>query len=603
VHKFRTHQCNKVRTGIIGKIVKVSGWVHRKRNHGSVCFVDLRDHSGTIQLVTSNQDSKINFLSLSDFKKFTQISYESVITVTGQVSKRSLETINKSLDTGEVEIIIKNFVIESNSKPLPITINSNQCFPEDIRLKYRFLDLRCQQVRKNILLRSEIIQFLRNEMHMQGFIEFQTPILTAKSPEGARDFIVPSRLNHGKFYSLPQAPQQFKQLIMVSGFDKYFQIAPCFRDEDARSDRAPGEFYQLDVEMSFVEQEDIFNVIEPVLYNTFKKFSRWDITNIPFPRITYADAMLRYGTDKPDLRNPIIIHDVTNVFYKSSFSIFSKAIEKKHLVRAIPIHNRPNLSRSFYEKMIKYTQNELQAKGLAYIILDKTGKCKGGISKFLSNEELTSLCTICSLQQGDSVFFICAISDEIAKISGCVRDKLGLELNLLRKDIYKFCWITDYPLYEWNKEDKKIVFFHNPFSKPQINIEALKEADTNEKKLAIKAFQYDIVCNGIELSSGAIRNHHLPLLYKSFEYVGYSKEQVDNSFQAMVRALQYGAPPHGGIAPGIDRIVMMLANTPNIREVIAFPLNQQAQDRLMGAPSNISDAKLRELRIKVIPPK
>jgi aspartyl-tRNA synthetase len=603
VHKFRTHKCNELRSKNIGETVKVSGWVHRKRDHGGVCFVDLRDHSGIIQLVTSAQDERINFLSSENFNKFTHISYESVLTVTGKVAQRSDETVNKDLDTGEVEVIVEDFIVESMADPLPMNVNSEQNFPEDIRLKYRFLDLRRQHMHENIMLRSKVIKYLRDKMYSQGFTEFQTPILTAESPEGARDFIVPSRLHHGQFYALPQAPQQFKQLLMISGFDKYFQIAPCFRDEDARADRAPGEFYQLDIEMSFVEQEDVFQAVEPVLRDTFKEFSNWHVADKAFPRITYAEAMLKYGSDKPDLRNPIIISDATEVFRESGFSIFSNAIKQGHSIRAVPVHNKPNLSRSFYDKMIAFAQTELQAKGLAYIIIDEHGKGKGPIAKFLNDEQFSLLCKTCALKSGDSVFFTCDIADKAAKMAGRVRDKLGQELDLLAQNVYQFCWITDYPLYEWNEDDKAIHFFHNPFSRPQGGIEALNAADTKEKKLAIKAFQYDIVCNGIELSSGAIRNHHLPTLYKTFAYAGYSEEQVNENFRAMVKALQYGAPPHGGIAPGIDRIVMMLADTPNIREVIAFPLNQHAQDLLMGAPSPIPAKILRDLHLKIIPKK
>ena len=602
MHKFRTHYCGELSIQDIGSIVKVSGWIHRKRDHGGVYFVDLRDHFGIVQLVTSDQDDRINALNTEDFNKFTSLSYESVITVIGKVIRRSDETINKDIPTGEVEIVVQQFIIESEAETLPINVNSDQPFPEDLRLKYRFLDLRKDKMHINIMLRSRVIRYIREEMYKQGFNEFQTPILTASSPEGARDFLVPSRLHPGNFYALPQAPQQFKQLFMIAGFDKYFQIAPCFRDEDARADRAPGEFYQLDVEMSFVTQEDIFTAIEPVLANTFKKFSTWKVTEAPFPRITYHDAMLKYGSDKPDLRNPIIIREATEIFKGSDFSIFNKAIEDGSIVRAIPIHDRKELSRGFYEKMISFAQSELHAKGLAYIIIDENGEGKGPIAKFLSLERLKTLKQICLLNPGDSVFFTCDIEEVAVKNAEKVREKLGHELNLIVEGEFRFCWIVDYPLYEWDDEQKKLDFFHNPFSMPQGGMEALSNAKTLEEKLSIKAFQYDIVCNGVELSSGAIRNHKLPIMYKVFEDAGYSKNQVDENFPAMVKALKYGASPHGGVAPGIDRIIMLLANEPNIREVVAFPLNQNAQDLLMGAPAKIDKKSLRELNIDVIPP-
>ena len=600
MHKFRTHHCGALSIEDIGDVVKVSGWIHRKRDHGGVYFVDLRDHFGIVQLVTSDQDDRVNALTKENFDKFTSLSYESVITVIGKVVKRSDETINKEIPTGKIEIVVEEFIIESEAETLPINVNLDQPFPEDLRLKYRFLDLRKEKIHNNILLRSKVIKFIREEMHKQGFNEFQTPILTASSPEGARDFLVPSRLHPGNFYALPQAPQQFKQLFMIAGFDKYFQIAPCFRDEDARADRAPGEFYQLDMEMSFVTQEDVFTAIEPVLANTFKKFSSWKVET-PFPRITYKDAMLKYGSDKPDLRNPIIIREATEIFKGSDFSIFNKAIENGSVVRAIPLHNCKGLSRGFYDKMISFAQSELQAKGLAYIIIDEDGQGKGPIAKFLTPERLNMLKQICSLNHGDCVFFTCDIEKIATKNASKVRDKLGHELNLITKEEFRFCWIVDYPLYEWNEEEKKLDFFHNPFSMPQGGIEALLNAKTLDEKLSLKAFQYDIVCNGIELSSGAIRNHKLPVMYKVFENIGYDKNQVDENFPAMVKALKYGAPPHGGIAPGIDRIVMLLANEPNIREVIAFPLNQNAQDLLMGAPTKVDKKALRELSINIMP--
>lgn len=600
MHKFRTHHCGALSAQDIGNTVKVSGWIHRKRDHGGVYFIDLRDHFGIVQLVTSDQDDRINALNTKDFDTFTSLSYESVITVAGKVVKRSDETINKEMPTGEVEIVVQQFTIESEAETLPINVNSDQPFPEDLRLKYRFLDLRKDKMHANIMLRSKVIKYIREEMHKQGFNEFQTPVLTASSPEGARDFLVPSRLHPGEFYALPQAPQQFKQLFMIAGFDKYFQIAPCFRDEDARADRAPGEFYQLDVEMSFVTQGDIFAAIEPVLANTFKKFSNWKVTKPPFPKITYHDATLKYGSDKPDLRNPIIIREATKVFKGSDFNIFNKAIEGGSIVRAIPVHNCKGLSRGFYDKMIVFAQSDLQAKGLAYIIIDENREGKGPIAKFLTPEKMGMLKEICSLNPGDCVFFTCDIEEIATQNAGKVRDKLGHELNLIAKEGFRFCWIIDYPLYEWDKEQKKLDFFHNPFSMPQGEMKSLN-AKTLGEKLSIKAFQYDIICNGVELSSGAIRNHKLPIMYKAFENVGYNRDQVDKNFPAMVKALKYGTPPHGGIAPGIDRIIMLLADEPNIREVVAFPPNQNAQDLLMGAPAKIDKASLRELNISIIP--
>jgi aspartyl-tRNA synthetase len=601
VHKFRTHKCGQLSAQDIGNVVKVSGWIHRKRDHGGVYFIDLRDHFGIVQLVTSDQDDKLYTLPKDEFNTLTSLSYESVITVVGKVVKRSDETINKDIPTGEVEIVVERFWIESEAETLPLNVNSDQPFPEDLRLKYRFLDLRKEKMHNNIMLRNKVIKFLRDEMHKQGFNEFQTPILTASSPEGARDFLVPSRLHPGKFYALPQAPQQFKQLFMIAGFDKYFQIAPCFRDEDARADRAPGEFYQLDIEMSFVTQEDIFASIEPVLANTFRTFSNWKVTDHPFPHITYHDALLKYGSDKPDLRNPIIISDATEVFRGSDFAIFNTAIENGSVIRAIPIHNCKGLSRGFYDKMIAFAQAELKAKGLAYIIIDENGEGKGPIAKFLNQEKFNKLKEICGLNPEDSVFFTCDTESIAAKNAGKVRDKLGQELNLIAENEFRFCWIVDYPFYEWNEEEKKLDFCHNPFSMPQGGIDAIANAKTVEDKLAVKAFQYDIICNGIELSSGAIRNHNLPLMYQAFAHVGYTSIQVDENFPAMVKALKYGAPPHGGIAPGIDRMIMLLANEPNIREIIAFPLNQNAQDLLMGAPTNVDKKALRDLHIMLSP--
>ena len=600
VHKFRTHQCNDLTIKDLGKMVKLSGWVHKKRNHGKVYFVDLRDASGTIQLVSSLQGNDDAQLTERDFLSFTNVSYESVITIIGTVIKRSVGTINSKLSTGRIEILVKSFKIESLSQVLPINLSLNNYSSEEIRLKYRFLDLRREYMRKNILLRSKVIKFLRDRMHSEGFVEFQTPILTSDSPEGARNFIVPSRLHPKQFYALPQAPQQFKQLIMISGFDKYFQIAPCFRDEDARVDRAPGEFYQLDIEMSFVEQEDIFNLAESILRDTFKEFSHAHISSDSFPRFTYEEAMLKYGSDKPDLRNPIIIHDVTEVFRNSDFTIFNTSIAKGCNVRAIPVHNQLNLSRSFYDQIIKFAQDSLGMDGLAYMILDNDQKYRGSIAKFLTKENFESLKSICALKQGSILFFVCDVRNKVSKLAGEIRSRIASVLNLCVTNVFKFCWITDYPLYKWDDKDKKLSFFHNPFSKPQISFSDFNNFNTIEEKLTIKAFHYDLVCNGIELSSGAIRNHHLPTLYRSFSNVNYSQDKVNQDFPAMVKALQYGPPPHGGIAPGIDRIVMMLANVANIREIIAFPLNQQGQDLLMGAPSYLKDSMLEHLSIRNI---
>lgn len=594
---YRTHTCGELTERNIGNKVIISGWIHRKRDHGGVLFIDLRDHYGITQLVTSAQEESLNKLSSEDYETLNTISYESVITVHGTVVERSPETVNKQIHTGGIEVIVESYTIQSHAEMLPMNVNSDQQFPEDLRLEYRFLDLRRQKLHSNIILRSNVIRYIRNKMHELGFTEFQTPILTASSPEGARDFLVPSRLHPGKFYALPQAPQQFKQLLMISGFDRYFQIAPCFRDEDARADRAPGEFYQLDVEMSFVDQEDVFSKIEPLMHGLFTEFAPegYSISTTPFIRIPYAEAMLKYGSDKPDLRNPIEISDVTSVFFKSDFSIFSKAIDDGCVIRAIPAPGAASKSRSFFDQMIAFAQTELGAKGLAYIIFD--GEAKGPIAKFLDNERIKKLMDKANLKDGDAVFFACAKEGEAAKIAGRVRTKLGEDLSLIEQNIYKFCWIVDFPFYEWNEDEKKVDFSHNPFSMPQGGLEALIAADTIEKQLQLTAYQYDIVCNGIELSSGAIRNHKPEIMYKAFEIAGHPQEFVDEKFSGMINAFKYGAPPHGGIAPGIDRMVMLLANEPNIREVIAFPLNQKAQDLMMNAPSNVSEKQLRELHI------
>ena len=601
MHKYRTHNCGELNIANVGSIVRLSGWIHRKRDHGGVYFIDLRDHYGITQLVSSDHDESLIKISKEDYQILSSLSYESVITITGTVLKRSAETVNSNIPTGSIEVVIEDFTIHSKADTLPMTVNSDSTFPEDLRLRYRFLDLRREKLHNNIVMRNNVIRFIRENMYSLGFNEFQTPILTASSPEGARDFLVPSRLHHGMFYALPQAPQQFKQLLMMSGFDRYFQIAPCFRDEDARADRAPGEFYQLDIEMSFVTQEDVFGTIEPVLFNLFKKFSDFEVTPAPFPRIKYADSMLQYGSDKPDLRNPIIISDVTSIFKDSEFAVFKDAISQGACVRAIPGPQTSSQPRSFFDKMVSYAQSDLKAKGLAYIVFSEDGSAKGPAVKFLTDNQLQELKTKANIQNGDSVFFVCEKHMIAAKMAGSIRTKLGSELNLLEKNVYKVCWVNDYPFYEWSEEDKKLDFSHNPFSMPQGGLEVLEQADTIEKQLEIIAYQYDIVCNGIELSSGAIRNHKPEIMYKAFSLVGYDKDFVDSKFGGMIKAFNYGAPPHGGLAPGIDRIVMLLADEPNIREVIAFPLNQSAQDLLMLAPSAVTEKQLKELNISIRP--
>ncbi len=592
MHIYRTHNCGQLTKSDIGKQVKLSGWIHRKRDHGNLLFIDIRDHFGLTQLVITNEDS---FLDL-----VTHIRFESVITIIGKVVARSTETINNNLPTGEIEINVESFKIESEADVLPMQVNADKEFPEETRLTYRFLDLRREKLHNNIVLRSNVIQSLRKRMIEQGFLEFQTPILTASSPEGARDYLVPSRIHPGKFYALPQAPQQFKQLLMASGFDKYFQIAPCFRDEDARADRSPGEFYQLDLEMSFVTQDDVFKAIEPVIEGVFKEFSDKKVTPAPFPRIAYNESILKYGNDKPDLRNPIIISEVNDVFANSGFSIFANIVSKGGVVRAIPAPGVAGEARSFFDKKIAFAQ-ELGAPGLGYIVFAEDGTAKGPIAKFLDEARLNKLKEITKTKNGDAVFFSSGTKAEAAHIAGHVRTHLGQELKLIKEDEFKFCWIVDFPYFEWNEEEKKIDFSHNPFSMPQGGIEALEKAQSKEDLLAIRAFQYDIVCNGVELSSGAIRNHKPDLMYKAFSICGYGKEIVDERFGGMIRAFKFGAPPHGGLAPGIDRMVMLLAGEPNIREVIAFPMNQKAEDLLMNAPSTVSVKQLRELNIMLSP--
>lgn len=592
MHKYRSHNCNELSITHAGQEVKLSGWVHRRRDHGNLLFIDLRDHYGITQIVFTD-----NNIDLKD--KASYLRYESVVTIEGKVIARTPDTTNKAMSTGEIEVVASNYYVESEAEMLPFQVNTDQEAPEETRLRYRFLDLRREKLHKNIILRSGIISELRKLMTGSGFTEFQTPILTASSPEGARDFLVPSRLHPGKFYALPQAPQQFKQMLMMSGFDRYFQIAPCFRDEDARADRSPGEFYQLDIEMSFVTQDDVFSTIEPIMYEVFTKFGNKTVSKPPFVRIPYSESMLKYGSDKPDLRNPLIISDVTDIFKDSEFSIFREAVKKGSVVRAIPAPNTATKSRKFFDDMIAFAISE-GAGGLGYIQFSEDG-AKGPIAKFLTNEQLGEIKKITNISNDDAVFFSCSDELSAAKIAGKVRVKLAAELELIADDKFEFCWITDFPFYEINEETKQIDFSHNPFSMPQGGIEALENAKTKEELLKIKAYQYDIVCNGIELSSGAIRNHKPELMYKAFEIAGYSKEDVDTEFGGMIRAFKYGAPPHGGIAPGVDRIVMLIAETANIREVIAFPMNQQAEDILMQAPSIVTDKQLRELNIMLSP--
>jgi len=593
LNKYRTHNCAELTINNIGKQIILSGWIHKKRDHGNLLFIDLRDHYGMTQCVIDNKNEY--------FSALEKIKLETVIRIEGEVIARTPETINKELATGSIEVSIKNFYVLGSTKELPLPVFSDQEYSEEIRLKYRYLDLRRKKLHQNIILRSNVISFIRKKMESLGFLEYQTPILTSSSPEGARDFLVPSRLNPGKFYALPQAPQQFKQLIMVSGFDRYFQIAPCFRDEDARADRSPGEFYQLDIEMSFVEQEDVFQVVEPLLHEVFTKFSKgYSISKTPFKRFKYKDAMLKFGTDKPDLRNPIEISDVTEIFEREDvkLEIFKKLIQKKSVVRCVVAKNISSKPRSFFDNLDKGSKAE-GASGLGYIILENNnGKLegKGPIAKFFSNDAINTLCKKVNAVGGDAIFFICDIKKNAEKFSAWARTEIAKNLELIKENVFEFCWVTDYPMFEYNEIDKKIDFSHNPFSMPQTPMDLIDKTDP----LELLAYQYDIVCNGIELSSGAIRNHIPELMYKLFKIAGYSKEEVDNKFSGMINALSYGAPPHGGIAPGIDRIIMLLAGEKNIREVTMFPLNQNAQDLMMNAPSDVSEKQLKELNIKLV---
>ncbi|WP_413205768.1 aspartate--tRNA ligase [Rhodospirillum sp. A1_3_36] len=590
MHRYRSHTCDQPRPEHVGQTLRLSGWIHRKRDHGNLLFVDLRDHYGLTQVVCD--------VSSEVFKTLESARVESVVAVTGEVIARTAETVNPNLPTGAVELRAVEVEVLSTAEVLPMMVAGDQEFPEEMRLAYRFLDLRREKVHANMVLRSKVISFLRQSMIDQGFLEYQTPILTASSPEGARDFLVPSRLHPGQFYALPQAPQQFKQLLMVSGFDKYFQIAPCFRDEDGRADRSPGEFYQLDFEMSFVTQDDVFNAIEPVLRNCFKTFGNGKaVTEGPFPRIPYDESMLKYGSDKPDLRNPLIIADVSEHFAGGGFGLFAKQVEKGNAVRAIPAPGAASRPRGWYDKLNEWAR-ENGAGGLGYIIFDEAGP-KGPIAKNLEADRVEAIRVALDLKAGDSVFFACDKALKAAKFAGLVRERVCDDLGLREEGVFKFCWTVDFPMYEMNEDTGQIDFSHNPFSMPQGEMEALETMDP----LDIKAFQYDIVCNGVELSSGAIRNHRPEIMYKAFEIAGYSKEVVEDKFGGMLRAFKYGAPPHGGSAPGVDRIVMLLADEPNIREVILFPMNGQAQDLLMHAPNTVSDKQLKELHIKLDLPK
>jgi aspartyl-tRNA synthetase len=590
LNKYRSHNCSELRKNDVDNEIILSGWIKKKRDHGNLLFIDLRDNYGITQCII-NKDNP-------SFSELEKIQLETVIKINGKVVNRSSDTINKDIKTGEIEVVINTFIILGSCKELPMPIFSDQEYAEEIRLKYRFLDLRRKKIHENIILRSKVISFIRNEMSNLGFLEFQTPILTSSSPEGARDFLVPSRLNPGKFYALPQAPQQFKQLIMVSGFDKYFQIAPCFRDEDARADRSPGEFYQLDLEMSFVEQEDVFKVVERLLINTFKKFSDKKLMFNEFPKISYADALLKYGSDKPDLRNPLVIDDITEIFSREdvSFEIFKKLVKAGSRVRCIVTKNTKDKPRSFFDSIDKWAKDQ-GASGLAYFTIekDKEISAKGPVGKFFSKEALEEIMSKTNAKVGDSIFLACNKNKELERITSSARDKIAQDLNLIDENIFAFCWIVDYPMFEKDEQTNKIEFSHNPFSMPQGDIDKINL----EKPLDILAYQYDIVCNGIELSSGAIRNHIPELMYKLFSIAGYDKKKVDEKFSGMINALSYGAPPHGGIAPGIDRIVMLLANEKNIREVTMFPMNQNAQDLMMNAPSEVSEKQLKELNLSL----
>ena len=583
MYEYRTHNCNEIRLADVGKKIKIAGWVQTIRDLGGLVFLDIRDMYGITQVVTSGKTEDVDFAS--------HIPIESSVSVYGTVKKRDEETVNPKLDTGLVEIKIEKIeILGKRTLNLPFEVNSNQEIREDLRLQYRYLDLRNDTLKNNLILRAKVLQFLRNQMIEQGFLEVQTPILTSSSPEGARDYLVPSRLHPGKFYALPQAPQQFKQLLMVSGIDKYFQIAPCFRDEDSRADRTPGEFYQLDIEMAYSTQEDVFSSIEPVMYNTFKTFSNKKIVSYPFPRITYKEAMLKYGTDKPDLRNPLVIVDCTDIFDKLDLNAF-----KHKIVRVIATHDVSNQPRSFFEGITDYAIKTLKAKGLAWLRILDDGSFQGPIAKFITEDAKSEMIKRTNSKPGDCIFFIAEVPGVVEKLASSVRDELGKRLNLIDNNTFSFCWITDFPMFELN-DNGKLEFSHNPFSMPQGGLKALEE----KNPLDILAYQYDIVCNGIELSSGAVRNHDINIMLKAFSMAGYTEEEVKTKFGALYTAFQYGAPPHAGIAPGIDRILMLLSDSDSIREVIAFPLNSKAQDLMMGAPCNVKRSLLRDVHIDVL---
>ncbi|HEY7665422.1 MAG TPA: aspartate--tRNA ligase [Xanthobacteraceae bacterium] len=597
MHRYRTHTCGALRAGDIGKEVRLSGWCHRIRDHGGVLFIDLRDHYGITQVV-ADPDSP-------SFREAEKLRSEWVVRVDGKVRSRPAGTENPDLPTGAIEVYASEIEVLGPASELPMPVFGEQEYPEDIRLKYRFLDLRRERLHRNMMLRGKVIDSIRRRMKEQGFFEFQTPILTASSPEGARDYLVPSRLHPGKFYALPQAPQQFKQLIMVAGFDRYFQIAPCFRDEDARADRSPGEFYQLDLEMSFVTQEDVFAAVEPVMRGVFEEFAEGKPVTAKFPRIPYREALLKYGSDKPDLRNPLVIADLTEEFNAASvtFNAFKRLIAAGGVVRAIPAPGAAAQPRSFFDKLNDWARQEMGAPGLGYIVFEADGG-KGPIAKFVPVEVQAKIMEKAGVGAGDAVFFAAAQAAAAARLAGAVRSKIGEELGLLAKDRFEFCWIVDFPMYEWNEEEKRIDFSHNPFSMPNMAVEdflALDPAD-REKILSIKAIQYDIVCNGVELSSGAIRNHRPEVMRKAFAIAGYGENTLEQKFGGMLHALSLGAPPHGGIAPGIDRIVMLLAGEENLREVVLFPMNQRAEDLMMGAPSEVAPKQLRELHIRLALP-
>jgi aspartyl-tRNA synthetase len=590
MHAYRTHHCGELRASHVGQRVKLSGWIHRKRDHGGVLFVDLRDHYGLTQIVAKANSEPLRALE--------HLRAESVVTIVGEVVSRGPEAFNPNLPTGEIELSAEEVVVQSSAEELPLPVAGEADYPEEIRLRYRFLDLRRERLHRNIVLRSQVISSIRRRMVEAGFTEFQTPILTASSPEGARDYLVPSRVHPGKFYALPQAPQMFKQLIMVAGFDRYFQIAPCFRDEDGRADRSPGEFYQLDFEMSYVTQEDVFQALEPILAGVFEEFADGKKVTPAgeFPRIPYKEAMLRYGSDKPDLRNPILISDVSSHFQGSGFGLFARIVEGGGTVRAIPAPATAEKSRKFFDEMNDWARSEGHA-GLGYVT-QKGGELGGPIAKNHGDEGMRKLIAELGLGPDDGIFFAAGKEAQAAKLAGLARTRVAEQLGLIGEDEFRFCWIVDFPMFEYDEDSKKVDFSHNPFSMPQGELEALETKDP----LDILAFQYDIVCNGVELSSGAIRNHRPDIMYKAFEIAGYSKADVDENFSGMINAFKYGAPPHGGSAPGIDRIVMLLAGEPNIREVVLFPMNQRAEDLMMGAPGVVSAKQLRELNIRLVEP-